>query len=251
MHSFIGELFGTMFLILFGCGVVANVLLTDSKGQNAGWLSIATGWGFAVVIGIFVAQSAGSPNADINPAVTFAKYLLGDFYTCRQVLIAISAQMIGAFLGAVIVWLAYLPHWEKTKNPSYKLAIYSTTPAIRHFPSNLLCEIIGTTVLIIGIAAIFGHATKGNPATGLGPYLVGVLVWAIGLSLGGQTGYAINPARDLGPRIAHAVLPIAGKGSSDWRYAWVPIVGPLIGASIGAIVWKLFFYLSLAGKYPG
>lgn len=234
-----GELLGTLCLILLGGGVVANVLLTQSKGSNGGWITIATGWFVAVVIGVFVAQAAGAPNADINPAVSFAKYLLG-FYSIPSLLVIICAQLIGAFIGASLVWLAYLPHWRVTQDPMKKLLVFSTAPAIRHYPSNLLCEVIATALLVFGIGAIFGKAVVSHPASGLGPYLVGVLVWGIGLSLGGPTGYAINPARDLGPRLAHALLPIAGKGSSDWRYAWVPIIGPLLGAAIGALLWRLF-----------
>ena len=235
-----GEFFGTLFLIIFGGGVVANVLLSQSKGENSGWITIATGWFVAVVLAVFVAQSSGSPNADVNPAVTLAKLFLGIY----SVPLAISiwvAQLWGAFLGAIIVWLAYLPHWKVTKRQDFKLMVFSTVPAIRHYPSNMLCEIIGTTTLVVGVSAIFGPATEGHPVLGMGPYLVGVLVWGIGLSLGGPTGYAINPARDLGPRIAHQLLPIAGKGGSDWAYAWVPIAGPVVGAGIGAILWKLVF----------
>ena len=235
---FIGELFGTLILVLLGGGVIANVLLAKSKGLDGGWMVISTGWFIAVVTGVFVSQSLDAPNADINPAVTFAKYLL-DMYTVGQMVWVWLAEIVGAFLGAVLVWLCYFPHWQPTKDPIAKLSVFSTTPAIRHYPSNVLCEIIGTMVLVIGVAAIFGPASHGHPLDGWGPYLVGVLVWGIGLSLGGPTGYAINPARDLGPRIAHAILPIAGKGSSDWCYAWVPIVGPLLGAGLGAIVWHV------------
>lgn len=239
-HVLFGEFFGTLMLIVLGGGVVANVVLNLSKGQHGGWITIATGWFVAVVIGVFVAQSAGSANADINPAVSFAKYLLG-LYPLSQFLWMSLSQLAGAFLGAVIVWLCYLPHWRETENALTKLLVFSTEPAIRNYPCNFLCEFIATMILIIGVAAIFGHATLGHPVDGMGPYLVGVLVWGIGLSLGGPTGYAINPARDLGPRIAHAILPIAGKGSSDWRYAWIPVVAPLAGGMVGAYIWKLFF----------
>lgn len=240
MHAFLGEFLGTTFLIIFGGGVVANVLLQHSKGEQAGWMTITTGWFVAVVIGVFIAQSTGSPGGDINPAVSFAKYLLG-LYSLKTLLSFSAAQLLGAFCGAIVVWLCYLPHWRVTQEASHKLAVFSTAPAIRFYPSNLLTEIIGTFVLVIGVGAIFGHATLGHPATGIGPYLVGILVWGIGLSLGGPTGYAINPARDLGPRLAHAVLPIAGKGHSDWAYAWVPILGPLLGASLAALSWKIIF----------
>lgn len=238
-HVFIGELLGTMILIVFGCGVVANVLLTKSKGHAGGWITIATGWFVGVTMGIFVAQSTGSMNGDINPAVSFAKFLLG-VYSLHQMLIMMAGQLIGAFIGAILVWLSYLPHWRVTQSQDDKLMVFSTVPAIRARGSNLICEIIATALLVIGVGAVFGPATSGHPVVGMGPYLVGILVWGIGVSLGGPTGYAINPARDLGPRLAHAVLPIAGKGKSDWQYAWVPILGPMIGASIGALVWHLF-----------
>ena len=237
MQELIGECVGTAMLIVLGGGVVASTLLKHSKGEHGGWLAITTAWFIAVVIGVFTAQSVGSINADINPAVSFAKYCMGT-YTFVFFLEVSLAEIFGAFIGAVIVWLAYYPHWKATESQTLKLAVFSTMPAIRDYPSNLLAEMIGTFILIIGVGAIFGHATLGHPAPGMGPYLVGVLVWGIGLSLGGPTGYAINPARDLGPRIAHAILPIAGKGGSDWAYAWVPIVGPLVGASLGAATWR-------------
>lgn len=243
MQQFLGELFGTMTLIIFGGGVVANVLLKASKGYEAGWLTIATGWGIAVMLGVFVAQATGAPNADINPAVTLARYLLGLDYHFWQMLSLMLAELIGGFLGAVIVWLAYLPHWSVTEDSEHKRMIFCTSPAIRHYPANCLNEIIGTAILIICVGAIFSKATGQIPAT-LGPYMVGVLVWGIGLSLGGPTGYAINPARDLGPRIAFAVLPIANKGTVDWQYAWVPVVGPLIGTLLGVIFWKFFLLAS-------
>lgn len=232
----LGEFFGTMMLIILGNGAVASALLTKSKGYNAGWVAITTGWFIAVVIGVFVAQSVGSPNADINPAITFAKWGWGS-YTWDQALLFMLSQVAGAFVGAVMVWLTYLPHWKETDCKQAKLSVFSTSPAIKSYPQNLLSEAIATAVLVLGVAAIFSKATQGNPAIGLGPYLVGILVWGIGLSLGGSTGYAINPARDLGPRLAHAVLPVAGKGDSDWSYAWVPVVGPLVGAGIAAWIW--------------
>ncbi|MBI2603025.1 MAG: aquaporin family protein [Deltaproteobacteria bacterium] len=239
LASYFGEFLGTMILVVLGVGVVANVLLSKSKGENAGWMAITTGWAIAVIVAVFVAQSAGSPQADINPAVTLAKYMLGGIYSSNEVAWTILAEFTGAFVGAVIVWLAYLPHWGATSSAEKKSSVFMTSPAIRHFPSNLVAEIIGTVVLILGVGAIFGQATRGAPVPGLGPYLVGVLVWGIGLSLGGPTGYAINPARDLGPRIAHAILPIAGKGGSDWSYAWIPVLGPLLGGLIGAVLWRL------------
>ncbi len=240
MDNFMGELLGTMVLIILGDGVVANVLLAKSKGENSGWIVITAGWAFAVMAGVFVAISAGAPQADLNPAVTIGKTVMGT-YNVSQMVSTMLAQLIGAFLGAVLVWLTYLPHWAETRDPGLKLAVFSTGPAIRNTTTNLISEVIGTVVLVFGVGAIFSGATGGSPASGLGPFLVGMLVWGIGLSLGGPTGYAINPARDLGPRIAHAILPIAGKGTSDWDYSWIPVVGPLIGGIIGAIMWQTFF----------
>lgn len=230
-----GEFLGTMFLIVFGGGVVANVVLTNTKGNGSGWIVIATGWGFAVMIGVFVAMATGSPQADLNPAVTLSKWILGIHQGVELVGSMIAAQMAGAFVGAIGVWLAYLPHWRCTEDSAVKRAVFCTDPAVSHRTGNLLCELIGTLVLIFGIGAI---ASSGTISDGLLPYLVGMLVWAIGLSLGGPTGYAINPARDLGPRLAHAVLPIHGKGDSGWQYAWVPIVGPLAGAVVAALMWQ-------------
>ncbi|CAL7960545.1 putative glycerol uptake facilitator protein [Gammaproteobacteria bacterium] len=237
-NYFIGELLGTMTLILLGCGGVANVLLKKCKGENGGWICITAGWAFAVILGVFVAQAAGSAQADINPAVTVSKYCL-HIYTCfTQVILQIIAQLIGAFVGAVIVWLAYLPHWKETSDKVHKLGVFATSPAILDLRSNFLCEIIGTFVLVLGIGALVTNTTIIG---GLTPYFVGLLVWSIGLSLGGPTGYAINPARDLGPRLAHAILPIPDKGSSDWNYAWVPIAGPIVGSLIGVLVWGFVF----------
>jgi glycerol uptake facilitator protein len=241
MNQLVGEIFGTMTLILLGDGVVAAVLLNKSKAQNAGWIVITAGWCFAVMSGVFVAAATGSPQADLNPAVTVAKILVGGT-TVSDGVLRIIGEFIGAFIGAVLVWLAYLPHWAITEDQGAKLAIFSTGPAIRDTVSNLITEIIGTFVLVFVIFAIFSKAgvAAGAPAAGIGPYLVAVLVWGIGLSLGGPTGYAINPARDLGPRIAHAVLPIAGKGGSDWEYSWIPVVGPLIGGVIAALMANAF-----------
>lgn len=226
--TFMGELMGTLVLILLGDGVVANVLLKGTKGHNGGLIAITTAWAFAVMMGVFVAQKFGSEAAHLNPALTIAfAFQSGDW---SNVLPFISAQMIGAFLGATIVWLFYFPHWQVTEDKGLKLGVFCTAPAIRHIPSNLFAEIIGTIVLFLGVSSIYGEA-----GSGLGPYLVGILVWVIGLSLGGTTGYAINPARDLGPRLAHAVLPIAGKGGSDWAYAWIPVAGPVIGGVVGTL----------------
>ncbi len=237
--AYYGEFLGTLTLIVFGDGVVASTLLKRSKGEFGGWLAIATGWFIAVVMGVFVAQSAGSINADINPALTLAKYYLQQ-YSLETTLWFMGAQVAGAFLGAIIVWLAYLPHWSITEDADLKRMVFCTAPAIRNYPCNLLSEIIGTMVLIVGVAALFGKATMSGPASGLGPYLVGVLVWGIGLSLGGPTGYAINPARDFGPRLAHAILPIKDKQGSDWHYAWVPVLGPFLGGLLGAVISQLF-----------
>jgi len=229
---------GTLVLILLGDGVVANVLLKKSKGENSGWIVIATAWGLAVVAGIFTAIAFGSPGAHINPAITLAVALLSGNWS--NVGLFWAAQILGAFAGATLVWMTYLPHWKVTPDTEAKLAIFCTTPAIRNLPANLLTEIIATTCLIV-VGFSFGSkavSTTGLPA-GFGPWLWGVLVWALGLSLGGPTGYAMNPARDLGPRVAHAILPISDKGNSDWGYALVPIIGPLIAGGIGAAIIKL------------
>jgi glycerol uptake facilitator protein len=235
-NPFLGEVLGTMMLIILGDGVVAAVLLNKSKAQNSGWIVITAGWAFAVLCGVFVAQATGSPNADINPAVTIAKIVNGGT-TIGDGIVRIVGEFIGAFLGAVIVFLAYYAHWSETDNKGFKLAVFSTAPAIRSPLWNLVTEIIGTFVLVFVVFSIFGKlAIPGGAAGGLGPYLVAMLVWGIGLSLGGPTGYAINPARDLGPRIAHFVLPIPGKGDSDWAYSWIPVVGPIIGGILAAVL---------------
>ncbi len=235
MPIFVSELIGTAILILFGGGVVANVLLNKSKGQNSGWIVITFGWGLAVAIAVYaVGQFSG---AHINPAVTLALASI-DGVEWADVPLYILGQFAGAIVGATLVWLAYLPHWAVTDDPGLKLAVYSTGPAVRHYGQNLITEIIGTFILVFGVLAIGqGVGTAGAEfSAGMGPLLVGFLVLAIGLSLGGPTGYAINPARDLGPRIAHFLLPIAGKGDSDWSYAWVPVVGPIVGGVLGALV---------------
>lgn len=240
MNYFLGEVFGTAVLILLGAGVCAGATLKGSKSQNAGWMVISAGWAFAVVIGCFCANSLGA-QGDLNPAVTFAKVLLGT-YTVTDALIIVVAEFIGAIIGATLCWLAYLPHWEVTEDKASKLGIFCTAPAIRNYTANLLCEVIGTTLLIVGVFAIFSK-NVGTIAPGMGNYLVGILIWAIGLSLGGPTGYAINPARDLGPRIAHAILPIAGKGGADWAYSWVPVVGPIIGGGLGFCIGRTLGFL--------
>jgi len=239
MHGpFLGEFMGTLVLILLGDGVVANVLLKKSKGENSGWMVVTTGWGMAVVAGIFTAIAFGSPGANINPAITLTVALLTGNWS--NVALFWIAQILGAFAGASLVWMTYLPHWKVTPDAGAKLAIFCTAPAIRKLPANLLTEIIATTCLIV-VGFSFGSkavSTVGLPA-GFGPWLWGVLVWALGLSLGGPTGYAMNPARDFGPRLAHAILPISDKGNSDWGYALVPIIGPLIAGGIGAAIIKL------------
>ena len=232
---FLGELMGTLILILLGDGVVAAVLLSKSKAQNAGWIVITTGWAFAVMAGVFTSIAFGSSDADLNPAVTLGRAVYTGDYS--KLIIHIPAQFIGAFIGAVLVYLHYLPHWGETSDSGLKLAVFSTGPAIRNPVTNLISEVIGTFVLVLVVFSIFSVAVSGTgPAPALGPYLVAALVWGIGLSLGGPTGYAINPARDLGPRIAHAILPIPGKGDSDWSYSWIPVVGPLVGGLIAGLI---------------
>jgi len=230
-----GEFMGTLVLILLGDGVVAGVLLKRSKAEGAGWMVITTGWAFAVMAGVFTAIACGSSDAHLNPAVTMGFAVSSGQFA--KVAPYIVAQMAGAFAGATLVWLHFLPHWKETPDQGLKLAVFCTAPAIRRFGANLISEIIGTFVLVFVVGAIFSKAVAASgPAAGLGPYLVGALVWGIGLSLGGTTGYAINPARDLGPRLAHAALPIAGKGPSDWGYAIVPVLGPLLGGGLAGIV---------------
>ena len=241
---FLGELIGTMVIILLGNGVVANVVLKKTKGEGGGWIVITAGWGFAVMIGIFTANAFGSAAAHLNPAVTVAFAVLRNDYS--MVVPYISAQFIGAFLGAVLVWLQYFPHWKVTEDPGSKLACFATNPAIRSSGSNFMSEFIATLLLIVGIVAI-GYAgtsdpDKGGIPSGITPYLVGLLVWSIGLSLGGTTGYAINPVRDLGPRLAYSILPIPNKGSSDWSYGWIPIIAPILGAIIGGLILRSFSF---------
>lgn len=208
-----------------------QVIETTALG---GWICITVGWGFAVTLGVYTATTLGAPQGDLNPAVTLGKTMIG-IYSVPQFFATSIAQILGGILGAAIVWLAYLPHWAETEDQSAKLGIFCTAPAIRNYPANFLCEFIATFFLMFVIWMIFSNKVGAMPA-GLGPYIVGVLIWALGLSLGGPTGYAMNPARDLGPRIAHAILPIAGKGGSDWAYAWVPVFGPLAGAFAAYVV---------------
>ncbi|UFU04683.1 aquaporin family protein [Ruania suaedae] len=240
---FVPELFGTMMLTLLGCGVVANASLPGTKGNGGGFLMVNFGWGLAVFAGVFVAISSG---AHINPAVTIGliangaeEFADGVPVSAANTLIYILAQMVGALLGAVFCWLAYKTHFDADSDGATKLGVFSTGPAIRSYGWNVVTEVIGTFVLVFVVIS-FGFA--GEPATAIGsPLAVGLLVVGIGASLGGPTGYAINPARDLGPRIAHALLPIKGKGSSDWSYAWVPVVGPLIGGIIGGLAAAAIF----------
>jgi glycerol uptake facilitator protein len=235
---FLGEFMGTLVLILLGDGVVAGVLLKRSKAEGSGWIVITTGWAFAVMAGVFTAIACGSKDAHINPAVTLGLAVsTGDYHKVGPYLVA---QMLGAMLGAALVWLHFFPHWKETPDQSAKLGIFCTAPAIRNPAANLVSEIIGTLVLVFVVAAIFSKAVSSvGLAGGVAPYLVASLVWGIGLSLGGTTGYAINPARDLGPRIAHALLPIAGKGGSDWAYAPILVLGPLIGGATAGVLIKI------------
>ena len=238
MTEFAAELIGTMLLILLGNGVVANVVLKGTKGNNGGWMVITTGWALAVFTGVVIAGPYSG--AHLNPAVTLALAFAGKF-AWNKVAFFILAQVLGSILGAVLVWVVYRDHFNTTEEPDSTLAVFSTGPAIRNTTFNLFSEIIGTFVLVF-VIFYFTGAEIGDKKTpiglgSLGALPVAFLVWSIGLSLGGTTGYAINPARDFGPRIAHALLPIKQKGSSNWKYAWVPIIGPFIGASIAAFLY--------------
>jgi glycerol uptake facilitator protein len=248
MEIYIAEIVGTMILIVLGDGVVAGVLLKDSKSYDGGWIVITLGWGLAVAIAVYAVGRVSG--AHINPAVTLGLASIGEF-PWSQVPGYIGAQVLGAFLGACVVFLHYLPHWGLTEDSALKLGVFSTGPAVRNVPANFASEFIGTFMLLFGILGIGANAGMlvGQGAdgidlsalfgTGFAPLLVGLLVLGIGLSLGGTTGYAINPARDLGPRIAHQLLPIAGKGPSDWSYSWIPVVAPLTGGVAGALTWQL------------
>ena len=241
MSPFLAELFGTAILIMLGDGVVANVVLQRTKGNNSGWIVITAGWACAVTIAVYCVNAISG--AHLNPAVTIALAATGAF-EWSKVLPYIVAQILGGFLGGVIVWLASLPHWAATPDAESKLAVFSTSPAIRSPGPNLISEIIGGYALVLALLAVLSPSNLipgSDLAKGFGPVLVGVIVWAIGLSLGGPTGYAINPARDLGPRLAHFALPVAGKGTSDWGYSWIPIVGPTIGAVLAAFTYKLIW----------
>jgi glycerol uptake facilitator protein len=237
--SIIGaETIGTCLLILLGDGVVAAVLLNKSKAQNSGWIVITFGWGFGVMAGVYaIGQFSG---AHLNPAVSLGLWINGNIDGGDFVKYVIG-EFAGAMLGAFLVWAAYYVHWAETEDPGLKLSVFCTGPAIRNYPANVVTEIVGTLVLVFGVLAFIDPGNKGPGTSGLTGLLVAFLVVGIGLSLGGPTGYAINPARDLGPRIMHAILPIPGKGTSDWEYAWVPVVGPLIGGAIGAAFYVWFF----------
>ncbi|MGH2539011.1 MAG: MIP/aquaporin family protein [Actinomycetota bacterium] len=242
---FLGEVVGTALLVLLGDGVVAGVLLNKSKAQNSGWVVITWAWAMAVFVGVLGSIAVPDGVGHINPAVTLSLASI-DLFPWEDVPTAIAGQFLGAFIGATLVWLSYLVHWGETEDKGLKLAVFCTGPAIRNTPANLITEIVGTFVLVFGILSIGGLALgpdllSGALATGALPVALVVLV--IGMSLGGPTGYAINPARDLGPRIMHAVLPIAGKGGSDWAYSWIPVVGPIVGGVIGALAAKAIFEL--------
>ena len=234
MSPYLAEFFGTMLLIILGDGVVAGVVLKGTKSENAGWFTIVAGWGLAVALAIYAVGKISG--AHLNPAVTLALAIKGDF-PWADAPGYMAAQLAGAIVGAKIVWLHYLPHWKNTNDAAAKLSVFCTAPAIRNSFANLLSETIATMILIIGLLCL-----GANEFTqGLKPIIVGLLIVAIGLSLGGTTGFAINPARDLGPRIAHAILPIYGKGGSDWGYAWIPVVGPMLGGLLGVYVYQIFF----------
>jgi glycerol uptake facilitator protein len=234
----VGEFVGTFVLIVLGNGVVAGALLNRSKAQNAGWISITTAWGIAVFAGVAVSAALGDPDGHLNPAFTVASVMMTGHP--ERLFTYIPAQILGALCGAIAVWLQYKPHWELTPDADAKFACFATAPAVRSPLWNFFSEVLGTFILVLVATALFSkRVAPAGVAAGLGPLLVGTLVLGIGLSLGGTTGYAINPARDLGPRIAHSILPIAGKSSSDWSYAWIPVLGPVVGAALAAATVKL------------
>jgi glycerol uptake facilitator protein len=234
MTTFLAELIGTMILLLLGDGVVAGVILKKTKVNESGWLIITVGWACAVLLPALIFGEISG--AHFNPALTIALAIIGKF-PWQDVTMYIVAQMIGAMIGAILVWIHYLPHWAETEDKAIKLSVFCTSPALRNPGANLISEIIGTFLLVFFILALGGV----EMADGLGTFAVGLVILVIGVSLGGTTGYAINPARDLGPRIAHAILPIVGKGDSDWSYAWIPVVGPIVGAFIAAIFFAIIF----------
>ncbi|MDX8044537.1 MIP/aquaporin family protein [Gracilibacillus sp. S3-1-1] len=242
MSEFVAELIGTMILVILGGGVVGGVVLKKTKAEGAGWIVVTIGWGLAVTMGVFAVGQFS--DAHLNPAVTLGFAAIGEF-PWEKVPVYIAAQIIGAIIGAVIVFFQYLPHWRQTEDKAAKLGVFATDPAIKSTPANLVSEMIGTFVLVLGLLFI-----GANEFTeGLNPAIVGLLIVAIGMSLGGTTGYAINPARDLGPRIAHAFLPIIGKGDSNWAYAWVPVLGPVIGGIYGAVFYHAFFIGEMTGLF--
>lgn len=248
MEILVAEVVGTAILVLLGNGVVANVVLKGTKGNSGGWIVITTGWGLAVAVAVYcVGQISG---AHINPAVTLGLLSIGQV-EAALVPQYLFGQFLGGFIGAVLVWMTYKPHWAATEDQADKLACFSTGPAIPDAPWNLFAEFIGTAVLVFGVLSIGTNFSKLPEesidlatafSTGINPLLVGILVWSLGLSLGGPTGYAINPARDLAPRLAHALLPISGKGGSNWGYAWIPVVGPVAGGVIGALLFRSLGY---------
>ncbi|WP_331813055.1 MIP/aquaporin family protein [Streptococcus pyogenes] len=231
MVNFIGELLGTFILVLLGDGVVSACILNKTKAQNSGWIAIILGWGIAVTVAVYI--SGFMSGAHLNPAVTLAMAAIGSL-PWSQVVTYLVAQFLGAMLGALVLYLHYYPHWKETKDAGTILACFSTGPAIRHTWSNLFGEALGTAVLVITVMAI----GPNKVAAGFGPIIVGFVVMAVGFSLGATTGYAINPARDLGPRIMHALLPIPNKGDSDWSYAWIPVLGPILGGVAGALIYQ-------------
>ncbi|GIO23498.1 MIP/aquaporin family protein [Oceanobacillus sp. J11TS1] len=242
MSEFIAELIGTMILVILGVGVVAGVELKKSKANGAGWVVVTIGWGLGVTMGVYAVGNFS--DAHLNPAVTLGFAAIGEF-PWAKVPAYISGQIIGGIIGAIIVFFQYLPHWRETEDKGAKLGVFATGPAVRSYPANLVSEIIGTFVLVMGLLFI-----GANEFTeGLNPAIVGLLIVAIGMSLGGTTGYAINPARDLGPRIAHAILPIFGKGGSDWNYAPIPVIGPIIGGVYGAFFYHAFFDGSMGAGF--
>ncbi|HEY5690319.1 MAG TPA: MIP/aquaporin family protein [Cyclobacteriaceae bacterium] len=232
MSPYVAEFIGTMLLIILGDGVVASTLLKQSKGENAGWIVIVLTWGMAVALAIYAVGAYSG--AHINPAVTIALAVNGSF-PWQDVPGYCLAQLLGAFVGAVVVWIHYLPHWKQTEDKGLKLAVFCTAPAIKSTTSNFISEFIGTLILIFGLLFIGANQF----ADGLNPLIVGALISTIGFSLGGPTGFAINPARDLGPRLAHFILPIAGKGHSDWSYSWIPVLGPISGGIAGALLYQM------------
>ena len=234
MSTYLAEFVGTMLLIILGDGVVAGVVLKGSKSEKAGWLAIVIGWGLAVTLAIYAVGSISG--AHLNPAITIAFAMKGDF-PWSEVPGYVIAQLAGAFTGGVIVWLHYLPHWKRTDDPTLKLAVFCTAPAVRNTFANLISEVIATAVLVLALLFI----GENDFTQGLNPLVVGLLIISIGLSIGGTTGFAINPARDLGPRLAHAILPVSGKGTSDWSYAWIPIIGPVLGGLLGVYVYQILF----------